>query len=302
MSSGGPLVRLLEGPSSRIYLAAFSGKGAASVLLGELPDGPGLMGPTLVAAGLAALVVSRAHGRRLALFLWACLGAIGFAVALWASGLAPPLMASPVEAGVLAALAWAVLAGLAVEGALERLSRSGRQAIAAAALLSLLAALAAGSMIPPLAGGDYAPRRVQGEATGPVGDISALLGSQVVRADAGKVLWVGDDSENGPSLLGPPGDLHTSGAQGPILTDIWPQEGVGPGVTRSVASVASGGTDRAGRDLASWDIRYIVVGASGPEGADLKRAWLSQRDLAVVRDEPGYLLLANAGVAPGPLP
>lgn len=310
LNPGGPLFRLLEGRSSLTYVAAFSDESAASVLLAKLPEGPSPMGATLVLAGAAALVMSRGPQRRLALFLWACLGALGLTVALWASGWAPPLAASPVEAGVLPALSWAVLAGLAVGGALERLSRTGRQAVSAAALLSLLAALAAASVVPPLARGAYAPGRAQQEVvererpgiTGPQGDIAALLGSQAAGEGAGNILWVGGDTELGPSLLQPTGELRLTEAHGPVLSDLFPPGGAGPGVARSVASVEAGGTDRAGRNLAPWDIRFIVVATSGAPGRDRSRAWLSQRDLALVGDEPGYLLLANGAVRPGPRP
>ncbi|CAN5342691.1 hypothetical protein BH20ACT22_BH20ACT22_20580 [soil metagenome] len=298
---GGPLFRLLESPSSVTYSAAFSDVSAASVLLAQLPAGGSPMGPTLVLAGVAALATSRGPQRRSALFLWACLGAIGLTVALWASGRAPSLMASPVEAGVLAALAWAVLAGLAVGGALERLSQAGPQGFAAAAFLALLAALAAASVVPPLAGGAYTPGRAQGGAMGPESDIAALLGSQVVGEDAGKVLWVGEQTEFGPSLLRSSGELRLTGAQGPVLSDIFPSEGAGRGIARSVASVEAGATDRAGRELAPWGIRFIVVSTSGASGHD-RSSWLSQRDLSLVSDEPGYLLLASAGAPPGPRP
>ncbi|MBA2274852.1 MAG: glycosyltransferase family 2 protein [Actinobacteria bacterium] len=302
LSPGEPLFRLLEGPASLTYRAAFSGQGAASVLLADLPAGASLMGPTLVIGGVAAVAVTRGPQRKLALFLWACLGAIGLTVALWASGWAPPLVASPVEGGVLAALAWAVLTGLAVGGALEGLSQTGRRAIAAAALLTLLAAFAAASVAPPLVRGAYSPGTVQPKAVGPVDDIAALLGSQVKREGAGKILWVGGQAELGPSLLHPPGYLRLTGAQGPVLSDVFPSGGAGRRVARLVASVEAGGTDRAGRDLAPWDVRFIVVAGSGDAGGDRVGAWLSQRDLAVVRAEPEYLLLANAGVPPGPRP
>ncbi|MDQ3785290.1 MAG: glycosyltransferase family 2 protein [Actinomycetota bacterium] len=306
LDSGGALFRLLESPSSPTYSAAFSNESAASVLLAKLPAGFPPMGPTLVLAGVAALAMTRAPQRRFALFLWACLGAIGLTVALWASGRAPPLVASPVEAGVLAALAWAALAGLAVGGALERLSRAGRQGVAAAALLSLLAALAVASVVPPLAAGAYAPGRAQREAVererpgtmGPQGDIAAMLGPEMAAEGAGKVLWVGGDAGLRPSLLRSSGELRLTEAQGPLLSDIFPSGGPGPGVARAVASAEAGGTDRAGRELAPWDIRFIVVSTAGAAERDRLRAWLSQRDLGLVSDEPGYLLLTNAGMPP----
>jgi len=302
LSPGGPLFRLLERPSSLTYSAAFADESAASVLLARIPEGSSPMGPTLVLAGVMALATSRGPQRRLALFLWACLGAIGLTVALWASGGASSLTTSPVEAGVLAALAWAVLAGLAVGGALERLSRGGRHGVAAAASLALVAALAAASVMPPLAGGAYAPGRARGEAIGSEGDIAALLGSVVVGENAGKVLWVGHGNELDPSLLRSSGGLRLTGAQGPVLSDIFPSADPGPGVARSVAAVEAGGTDRAGRELAPWDIRFIVVSTTGVLGHDRSGAWLSQRDLSLVREEPGYLLLANAAVPSRPRP
>jgi hypothetical protein len=146
------------------------------------------------------------------------------------------------------------------------------------------------------------PRRAEGRVTGPVGDVTALLGARAGHVGAGKILWVGGGSELGPSLIRPQSELQTSGIRGPLLSGVWPQGGVGPGIARSVASLEAGGTDRAGRDLRQWDIRFIVVDASRSEGAHQKRAWLAQRDLAVIREEPGYLLMGNVGAAPGPLP
>lgn len=297
LNPGGPLFRLLEGPSTRTYGAAFSGGGAASLLMVRLPEGPSMMGPTLVLGGVAALAVTGAPQRRLALFLWACLGAMGLSVGLWASGWAPPVVASPAEAGVLAALAWAVLTGLAVGGAIERLSRPGGVAVAAAVLLSALTALAAASVLPPLMRGAYGPGSAQREAVGPVSDIAALLGPKLTRVGAGKVLWVGEDTAMGPSLLRPPGELRLTGVEGPVLSDVFPTRGVGPGIAGPVASVEAGGTDLAGRRLAPWDIRYIVVATAGEAGDDRERAWLAQRDLALVSEGPGYLLLESTGAA-----
>ena len=53
--------------------------------------------------------------------------------------------------------------------------------------------------------------------------------------------------------------LRLTGVEGPVLGDVFPTRGAGPGIARSVASLEAGGTDLAGRRLARWDIRYIVV-------------------------------------------
>jgi hypothetical protein len=57
-----------------------------------------------------------------------------------------------------------------------------------------------------------------------------------------------------------------------------------------LSSIESGTTDRGGYLLGTFNIHYVVL-----ERADANAAWLSQRDLAIVRSEERYVLLENKG-------
>jgi hypothetical protein len=85
-------------------------------------------------------------------------------------------------------------------------------------------------------------------------------------------------------------DHFLTGSRGHVLPDLF-ERNVGQGeatLDRVVASVGAGTTDRAGRLLGAFNIRYVVLERS----AGVHR-WLNQRDLALVRDQPGYILLKN---------
>ena len=61
-----------------------------------------------------AILVGEGQRRRVGLALWGVVVMMGLVISLIAGGTLRPLVASPIEAGVLPALAFAALAGLAV--------------------------------------------------------------------------------------------------------------------------------------------------------------------------------------------
>jgi hypothetical protein len=102
---------------------------------------------------------------------------------------------------------------------------------------------------------------------------------------------VGDGWSSGrPTVARPDTDIFVTGSRGHVLSDLF-ERNRGPGaeaLTRVVTSVQEGTTDRAGALLGAFNVRYVVLAhESGVH------RWLNQRDLALVRDLPGYILLEN---------
>ncbi len=89
----------------------------------------------------------------------------------------------------------------------------------------------------------------------------------------------------------PDAEIFITGARGHVLSDLF-ENHRGPGDTelqKVIASVRDGSTDRAGRLLAGFNVRFVVL-----ERAPGVHRWLNQRDLALVREKPGYILLENS--------
>jgi hypothetical protein len=75
-----------------------------------------------------------------------------------------------------------------------------------------------------------------------------------------------------------------------VLSDLFERNrGAGnEALARVVASIEEGTTDRAGRLLGAFNVRFVVL-----ERESGVHRWLNQRDLALVRDLPQYILLEN---------
>ncbi len=293
---GGPLGRLLSEETRSFYQASFEGHGMASVALGQTPDGPTLLGLALPLFGLVAVLGSEGQRRRVALLLWGIVAISGVIVAAIASGTIPPIVASPTEAGVLPALAFAGLAGLAFGAFKLDLPRRGVGVVHALSLglLSVGAVLLVLSLGRAMWEGAWEPGRgVQSrEHSETVEQIRSLLLADAEQVGPFRTLWVGSSWHKGATSAAiPPGDHLLSGSRGRILTELFQRDsGTGqPDFDRVIASIEEATTDRGGALLGAFNVRYVVL---DPDHEAL-RSWLSQRDLAVSRQEESYLLLEN---------
>jgi GT2 family glycosyltransferase len=290
-AEGGPFNRLLSDGSWRAYAASYRGHGMASVLLGQTPDGPPIFGIALPLFGLIAVLVGDGARRRLALAMWTVVAVTGLLVDAFAGGLLRPLVAAPTEAGVLAALAFAGLVGLAVGAFRLDLPRRGLGWIHALTLsvLAFAVFLVVAGIAPEMWRGGWDPGRTAGEDAETREQIAALFEAEIQQEGQFRALWVGEKwSSPEPSAIRPLGDHHLTGARGPVLGDLFERDwgDADAELDRAVASIEEGTTDRGGRLLAPFNIFFVIV----EPDAD---AWLRQRDLALIRSEGEYLVLRN---------
>ena len=293
-SSGGPLDRLFAGSTRRTFAANFADDGMASVLLGQTPDVPPLFGLALPLLGIVAVLAGTGQRRRLALALWSVIATIGLLMSATAAGLVPPLVSTPVDLGVLAALSFAGLAGLAAGAFRMDLPQRGFGWVHATTLVGLAVAglLATVGLAPALWRGEWAPGVGQGRENALVAsEIRSIFDADAQQVGQFRALWIGDKwSAEQERVALPTTDHFLTGSRGHVLPDLF-ERAVGRGdavLDRVVASVAEGTTDRGGRLLGAFNIRYVVL----ERGRGVHR-WLNQRDLALVRDQPGYILLKN---------
>jgi GT2 family glycosyltransferase len=290
---GGPLGRLVSDETWGIYAASFRGHGIGSVLLGQTPDGPASFGLALPLLGLVAGLAGEGARRRLALALWAVVVATGLFVTAVAVGMLRPIVAAPTEAGVLAALAFAGLTGLAVGAFRLDLPRRGLGLIHALTLgvLIFCAGLVIAGLAPAMFRGDWDPGRTSGENAETVDQVTTVLSSESQRPGGFRALWVGSAwTTTDASAARPVGEHLLTGPRGQVLTDLFARSS-GPAddaLERVVASIEEGSTDRGGHLLAPFNMQYIVL-----EPGDDTSDWLRQRDLALIRSEANFLLLEN---------
>jgi GT2 family glycosyltransferase len=294
LDDGAPLDRLRDGQSWRAFAAPFADHGMASVLLGQTPDAPPLFGLALPLLGLVAVLVSSGQRRRVALALWSLVLATGWLVTAMSSGALRPIVASPTEAGVIASIAFSALAGLAVGAFRLDLPRRGLGFVHALTLgcLSIAGFLVVVGLGPAVWRGEWDPGarsdRVDPAAVEQIRDLLATEGTQ---GDQFRALWVGDAwMPPVPSVMRPLESHMLTGPRGQLLSDLF--ENTSSGATsqldRVIASVEEGATDRGGSLLGAFNIRFVVL-----ERTTGSATWLSQRDLALIRSEPDYVLLEN---------
>lgn len=296
LSEGGPLDLLRSDGTWQHYAERFSGHGFASVLLGQTPDAPALFGLALPILGVIAVVVGEGQRRRMALALWTIVLAMGWLTAAMASGTLRPMVASPTEAGVLAAVAFAGLAGLAAGAFRLDLPRRGLGLVHALTLggLALAGVLLAAGIGPAFLRGAWDPgrRTTRGESEA-IAQVATLLGNEASAAGQFRALWVGEGwSSTAGSAARPIGRHMVTGPRGEVLSDLF-EDRTGPSddeLRAVIASIEQGSTDRGGALLGAFNIRFVVL-ERGP-GA---HRWLSQGDLAVARsgEDEDYVLLAN---------
>lgn len=295
-ADGGALDLLRSDATWVTYSSAFRGHSFLSVVLGQTPEAPPLFGIALPVLGVVAVLVGEGQRRRMALALWTVVIAIGWLVGAISSGALRPVVASPTEAGVLAAVAFAGLAGLAAGAFRLDLPRRGLGIHHALTLggLAVSVVLVAAGLGPAFVQGAWDPGRASGHADSAVTEqIAGLLGNEALTEGQFRALWVGERwGSPTPSVARPVGRHIVTGPRGEVLTDLFEtRQGRAEDELQSVISaVEQGRTDRGGNLLGAFNIGYVVL-QRGP-GAD---RWLSQADLAVARNNPEeqYLLLSN---------
>jgi hypothetical protein len=214
-------------------------------------------------------------------------------VGLTSSGVLAPVVPSPTEAGVLAGVAFSGLTGVALGAFRLDLPRRGLGLVHAAALGAIAAAafLAAVGIGPAAWNGEWTPAPPEHVRT--VDQVAALLSAEAEQRGAFRALWMGDSWGSG-ALSGarPRRDYVLTGARGQVLTDLFEvHTDADDDLERVLASIEEGVTDRGGRLLGAFNIRFVVL-----EPGVRNDAWLGQRDLAVVREEPDYLILETRDV------
>lgn len=295
--AGGPLHELLH--NRQTYAAGFSDHAMSSVLIGQTPETPVFFGIALPILGLLAVFLAEGQRRRMALVLWAVVAVLGCVMTAISAGAIPPFVASPTELGVVIAVCFAGLAGLAV-GAfrldLPRRDFGYMHWVTLGALAASVFFLAAG-LGPALLHGEWQPGRSSGRA-GPevIAQIGSLLGAEAEEAGPFRTLWVGADwTPPTPTAARPVTHSFLTGPQGQALTDLF-ETGAGNArsqLDRVLASVETGATDEGGSLLGVFNVGYVVL-----ERDESAEPWLSQRDLGLIRNEPGYLLLQNQSLLP----
>lgn len=287
----GGVFELLWDRTSPAFTSAYASHEMASVLLGQTPDGPELFGLALPLLGIVAVFAGEGQRRRLALAMWAVVATAGFAVSLASAGIAPPVVATPTEAGVLASAGFAGLAGLAVGVFRLDLVRRGLGWVHAIAIAGFAVAmfLAVAGLAPALWHGEWAPAAPKAAA---VEQVRSLLEAEADAEGQFRVLWVGSEwSPDAATATRPPTHYFVTGARGRVLTDLFERSAPDASIelARVVASIEEGSTDRGGRLLGAFNIRYVALTPSSAH------EWLTQRDLSLTRDdeEHRYLLLEN---------
>jgi hypothetical protein len=291
----GGVFSILAGDDTwRSFVGGFADHGITSAVLGQLPETPPLFGLGLVVLGLVALIAGEGQRRRMALALWTLIVMTGWIATAFASGSVRPFVASPTELGVLSAAAFAGLAGLAVAAFRLDLPRRGIGLVHALTLggLAVAAFLIVVGLAPEIVRGAWDPGKESNRADSEtVHDIADLLALDAIDRGQFRTLWVGRRwSPPAGSAARPFVTSELTGPRGPVLSDLFAPQSGEPHerLERVVASVEDGSTDRGGTLLGAFNVAYVVV-ERGPRAT----AWLDQRDLAIVRTEPGYYLMTN---------
>ncbi|MBA2312034.1 MAG: glycosyltransferase family 2 protein, partial [Actinobacteria bacterium] len=281
-ATGGPLSELAGGEGGATQALAFNEVGMLERLLGASSEPPLFFALAPVVLGVVAVGVGLGQRRRVALALWLLVVCSGLFASAGARGLVPALLGSPVEAAVLPAVCLAALAGIAVGAMKLDLPRRGLglwQPLAFGGA-SLAALLFTAGMLPALYHGDWEPGRGTDHVSGPELDqVHAVLAAEAEENGAFRTLWLGETWRGGgaPGSESARGPVVT-GAEGRSLADLF-QSDVGPAMIaleRTLSAVAGGATDGAGRLLATFNVRYVVL-----ERAPGVGRWLEQRDLGV---------------------
>jgi GT2 family glycosyltransferase len=293
-TAGGPLHQLTNAGSWRLYAGSFRGTSMLDVVLGQTPVSPAFFGLALPLLGLIAVLIAEGQRRRVALALWTVVVSVGWYITAVAKGDIRPVVASPTEAGVLVAAAFAGLVGIAL-GAFRMDLPRRRLGIVHAIVIGGLAFsifLVGAGLLPAMWHGEWEPGRGthQIDVT-TVDTVRALLAGEEEQTGQFRALWIGPGwLPDRPSAARAETPYLLTGPRGEVLSDLF-HVGGGAAQTefdRDIASVEHGRTDLGGSLLGAFNVHFIVLQRTA--GAS---RWLTQRDLAVTRSEPGFLLLEN---------
>jgi hypothetical protein len=295
---GGPLHELTSDGLWHTYAASFRSTGMVDVVLGQIPNAPAFFGLALPLLGLIAVLLAEGQRRRVALALWTVIVMLGWFITVVSKGILRPIVASPTEAGVLVAAAFAGLAGIAVGAFRMDLSRRRLGIVHALVLggLAMAVFLMGAGLLPAMWHGEWEPGRGSRQIdTATVDTVRALLAGEQEQTGQFRALWIGPGwLPDRPSAARSETPYLLTGPKGEVLSDLFH---VGRGAAQSefdrdVASVEHGRTDLGGSLLGAFDVHFIVLQRSA--GA---ARWLAQRDLAVTRSDPRFLLLENQNFA-----
>jgi hypothetical protein len=266
----------------------------SSVLLGQTPESPIFFGLALPVLGVLALFLAEGQRRRLALLMWSIIAVFGALITAIEAGALPPFVASPTEAGVIVAVCFSALAGLAVGAFRLDLPRRDFGYMHGVTLAALAAAvfLVAAGLGPALFHGEWEPGRDENRAAPEViAQIGSLLDAEAKDRGLFRTLWVGADwAPPTPSAARPVSRSFLTAPEGQLLTDLFEagESDAKDQLDRVLASVESGATDEGGSLLGVFNVAYVVL-----ERDQSAEPWLGQRDLGLIRSEPEYLLLEN---------
>jgi GT2 family glycosyltransferase len=293
-SEDGALHQLWSAEWWRLYAERFHEHGMASVLLGQTPEVPALFGVALPLLGVIAILVGTGQRRRAAIALWAVVLVTGAAVTAFSAGWVRPLVATPTEAGVIASAAFAGLVGLAVASFRLDLPQRGIGLVHAVTIggVAIAGFLMAAGLLPALWHGEWEPAHGSGRVvTDDEAQIRSVLATEADALRQFRTLWVGERWTQGEtSSSRRPGDYFVTGPSGDNLADLF-ERAQEPGrrqLDSVVDSVRSGSTDRAGRLLGAFNVRYVLV-----ERAPGAFRWLTQKDLSLAQTQDRYLIMHN---------
>ena len=297
--AGGPLWSMRSDGLWRTYASSFRGHDMLSVVLGQTPESPVFFGLALPVLGVVAVVATEGQRRRFALALWGLIAISGLLVTAFEAGAIRPFLASPVEAGVIAAVAFSALGGISVGGFRLDLPRRGFGwahwvSIAGFALAIFFSLWGIGPAI--LSGGWSAGAAGDRETVASVAKVRTILGAERGHAGAFRALWVGSGWNSPlPTSSRPPERAFLTGPVGQELTALFESQdsSARDEMRRVVASIESGTTDRGGALLGAFNVRFVVI-----ERDEEIDPWLQQRDLALVRSEEDFLLFENSRSLP----
>lgn len=292
---GGPLWVMRSEGMWRTYAAAYDGHDMLSVVLGQTPEVPVFFGLALTVLGVVAVVAAEGQRRRFALALWGLVALTGLLVTAFESGALRPFMASPVEAGVLAAVAFSALGGIAVGAFRLDLPRRGFGwahwvTIGGFAFAVFLAGSGLG---PAILGGAWSAGAAGDQATvESVHKVRTILDAERATAGAFRALWVGAGWNSPvPTSSRPTERTFLTGPRGQELTALFEthDSSARDEMKRVIASIETGATDRGGALLGAFNVGFVVL-----ERDEEIDPWLQQRDLALVRSEEDFLLFKNS--------
>lgn len=292
---GGPLWAMRSDDLWRGYASSFEGHGMLSVVLGQTPEVPAFFGLALAVLGVVAVLAADGQRRRFALALWSLIAVSGILVTAFEVGALRPFLASPVEAGVLVAVAFAALGGLAVGAFRLDLPRRGFGWVHWVTIAGLAASvfLAGAGLGPAIWGGDWSAGAAGDKATvDSVHKVGTILEAERASSGPFRALWVGAGWNSPvPTSSRPLERTFLTGARGQELSALFETHDsrAHDELDRVVSSIENEATDRGGALLGAFNVRYVVM-----ERDEAIDPWLQQRDLALVRSEENFLLFENS--------